>query len=110
MAITVKNCVDCGPCYPACGTSTTAGGEGVTTNYYSMGTSAGTVTITYEMYSIPDKMDVYIGATLVATTGGPVSGAGTLNFSYTPASPYLCRVVVTGPSGTAWDYTIGCPV
>ncbi|HYG67499.1 MAG TPA: hypothetical protein VD838_07555 [Anaeromyxobacteraceae bacterium] len=69
------------------------------------------MSITYEMFGVPDRLDAYYNGVLVATTGGPVSGSGTLTFEY----PALRRkknltITITGGSGTAWIYTVSCPV
>jgi hypothetical protein len=97
-----------------CGAATEAGGAGVTRTRHQMGRTSGTVTLTYQMQTIPDQLDVYdASGNLLATTGGPVSGAGVLTFAWSAPTgielPWVL-VVVTGPSGTVWSYTIGCPV
>ena len=94
-----------------CGYLTTAGGAGVTTTEHKIGRAGGIVTIDYQMYSIPDRLDCYYDGTLVATTGGPVSNGGSLSWTYGPApgGPTFCTIVVTGPSGTAWQYLLNCP-
>ncbi len=61
------------------------------------------------MYSIPDRLEVKSsdGQTLF-TTGGLVSGSDTVQVTYSGGR--MVYVTVTAPtSGTAWDYTIGCP-
>ena len=93
-----------------CGTGVGSGGAGITRKRHSLGLIPGTVTATYEMYGVPDQMDIFLDGVLVATTGGPVSGSGTLSFVYDATGQTFCTVVVTGPSGTAWNYTISCPV
>lgn len=94
-----------------CGTQTRSGGPGVTRTRHALGAQGGTVRITYDMLSIPDRLDCYFGGVLVATTGRPVSGVATLTWSYDPqpGDPSFCQVVVTGPNGTVWSYTLHCP-
>ncbi len=68
--------------------------------------------ITYDMYSIPDRLDCFYNGVLVASTGGLVSGSATLQWAYNPQSgdPPWCLVVMSAPnSGTAWVYTLNCP-
>ncbi len=80
---------------------------------HDLGTNAGNVTISYDMYSIPDRMDVRYNGSVARSTGGLVSGAGTLSFDYNPSntSNAFCIVEMIAPnSGTAWEYTINCPV
>jgi len=108
----------CAPC-PAderppkpCGQVTASGGQGVTRTRHALGLSPGLVRIAYDMYGIPDRLDCFYKGVLVASTGGLVSGTGTLQWNYAPASsdPAWCMVVMSAPnSGTAWVYTINCP-
>jgi len=94
----------------ACGAQTQSGGAGVTTTTIkTLGSTSGTVTIDYEMYSVPDQIYVSINGNVVAGTGF-VSGAGTLSFTYNASSLYYINVVVTGSSSdTQWYYTVNCP-
>ena len=97
-----------------CGVATNAGGTGITNTVHALGTSYGVVTITYNMQTIPDKLEVWFDADPAtdpptATTGGPVSGTGSISFNkFTLTS--TCYVRVTGPNGTVWGYTVNCPV
>lgn len=109
---------ECSPCVldarppKPCGTTTASGGPGTTRTRHGLGPSPGMVRIDYEMYAIPDRLDCYYQGVLVATTGGPVSNSGTLTWDFDPgpAGPQSCVVVVTGPAGTAWQYTLYCPI
>lgn len=95
-----------------CGQVTASGGQGTTRTRHGLGRTPGLVRITYEMYSIPDRLDCFYRGVLVATTGGLVSGSGELSWAYDPQStdPAWCLVRVSAPqSGTAWLYTIHCP-
>lgn len=109
----------CAPCVAdarpprPCGQVTASGGQGVTRTRHALGTRPGLVRITYDMYSISDRLDCYYQGVPVASTGGLVSGSGVLQWTYapTPDDPSWCQVVVSAPnSGTAWVYTIYCPV
>ncbi len=93
----------------ACGVATQSGGEGVTRTTHELGSTSGTFRFTYAAYSIPDQFDIYYEGTLIYTTGGPVSGFGDVMVSYGPGTSTVIEVVVTGPSGTVWDYTVYCP-
>lgn len=95
-----------------CGQVTASGGQGTTKTRHGLGPTAGLVRITYDMYSIPDRLDCFYKGVLVATTGGLVSGTGTLQWAYNPqpGDPTWCLVVMSAPnSGTAWVYTLNCP-
>ena len=64
------------------------------------------------MYGVPDKLEVFYRDTLIATTGGLVSGSDSLQFIYNPplGGPYYCTIKLSAPnSGTAWDFTAKCP-
>lgn len=99
--------------------------------YYEvdLGDSTGSVVLTYDAYSVPDRFIVdYNGSTVidtgfrgtsgtyvdldgnsvVVTVAGP--GAGTASFTKTTASPRIATVKVIAPYfGTAWQCTLGCP-
>jgi hypothetical protein len=107
---TVSRATEANPC----GQSTNAGGAGVTETVHALGDSFGVVTINYQMFTIQDQMDVWFDANPTTdpptvTTGGPVSGTGTLTFNKFSLTS-TCIVRVTGPSGTEWNYTVNCPV
>ena len=113
--LVVTACSDCPlderPPQP-CGQVTASGGQGTTKTRHGLGPTAGLVRITYDMYSIPDRLDCFYKGVLVASTGGLVSGAGTLSWAYAPqpGDPTWCMVVMSAPnSGTAWVYTLDCP-
>lgn len=57
-----------------CGQVTASGGQGTTKTRHALGPDAGTVGIIYDMFSIPDRLDGFYKGTLVASTGGLVSG------------------------------------
>ena len=93
-----------------CNTLITSGGQGTTYNIHQLGSTAGVVTINYDFYPIPDQMDVYYNGSIVATTGGLVSGAGTIAFNYPASGPTSCTIKLYAPiSGTAWKYNASCP-
>jgi hypothetical protein len=91
-----------------CGTSAAAGGPGTTAATYSMPKKAGVVTFSYESFGIPDRYVVEGGGQIFIDTG-EISGGDTLTFCK-PEGLRKVTVTVFGPaSGTAWEYTIGCP-
>jgi hypothetical protein len=94
-----------------CDETQLSGGEGVTVTTINLGQPSGTFSVSYQMYSIPDQMDIEYEGVIIYTTGGPVSGSPNPNptpVSYNGMSNFI-TVTMTGPSGTAWDFTIGCP-
>ncbi|QKE11219.1 putative tail fiber protein [Pseudomonas phage PaBG] len=86
-----------------------SGGAGVTDTFIDMGSTAGKVGIRYQMWQIPDKLDVYQEGTLVATTGGPVTGDHWLYFDYDPSRGQKIQVRVTGSGATSWSFLHTCP-
>jgi autotransporter-associated beta strand protein len=84
------------------------------------GATSGSVTVNYQMYYIPDQLDIYYGifapgnpngAILVGGTGGLVSGSGTVSVNYGPTGGFTSTFITLvmdqggGLSGTAWSYT-----
>jgi autotransporter-associated beta strand protein len=91
-----------------------SGGSAESDNIIDTGANSGTVTVNYNMYYIPDSMDIYYGikgqpgSILIATTKGKVSGTGTLSAPYGPGTSTIIDIVVDdggGLPGTAWTYT-----
>jgi hypothetical protein len=97
-----------------CGQATPSGGAGVTETVHNLGSTPGQVNVNYQMFGVPDMMEIFYDGVLVATTGGFVSNTGTLTFNYPGpggGKPARCMIRMTGSSsGTAWNYTMNCPV
>jgi hypothetical protein len=113
----------------ACGDGMVSGSEGVTTTRHQLGGTSGNVTITYDTYSVPDRIDVFLDGTQwkggTGTTISPppptsncstplpgfVGAAGTITVPVSTTNKYI-DVYVSGclGSGTAWDYTLTCPL
>lgn len=107
-----------------CGGSS-SGSVGITVNHYRLGDNSGLVTVTYDMYSIKDRIDIRYNNQWIASSGtvlgsnaiGPncsldgfVSGTHTIQFNYNPSNGRDVYIYVTGcDSGTAWDVTVDCP-
>jgi hypothetical protein len=112
-----------------CG-QTVSGSEGLTFTTLRLSDAAGTATVNYDTYTVPDRIDIYYNQTWVGGTGanpGPIppqkncsyvttgdgflGATGKLTFSYNPNISKEVTVVVSGclGSSTAWDYSIVCP-
>ncbi|ARC67399.1 hypothetical protein B14_200188 (plasmid) [Bacillus licheniformis] len=79
-----------------------------------LGKTATKITIRYDMYSIPDKLDVYYKDTLIATTKERVSGSGTLEFEYNPDLDDTTVMIIVNDNedisaGTNWSFSVSCP-
>lgn len=86
------------------------GEQGTFSFNISFGTATGNCGIIYDAYTVTDQFELWYDGEIVATTGGLVSGQGTLEFEKTTEFPTAATVVVTAPnSGTAWEISGICP-
>ncbi len=105
-----------------CNSFVQSGNDGVDIQYVKLGTESGRVIITYEMYSEPDKLEVFYEGKRVASTfeirgnrngyvgsGNSAGSTGTLIFNYKHHIEDFVKVVLTGGTGTSWRYKISCP-
>ena len=96
-----------------CNAKTISGGFGVTPTLHSVGSMSGTIQLNYEMYSIPDKLEVFYEGKLLFSTNGFVSGnkSESIVYEYNDSTKTEeIEVIVTGDNaGTAWEYTVNCP-
>ncbi len=113
-----------------CSTAHVSGSEGLTFTTVDMtGKSSGSMSITYDTYSVPDRIDVYQNGTWLTGTGtnpnstippqcdcstplpGFIGDNGTLTFSFDANKSKDITVVVSGclGGGTAWDWDMTCP-
>jgi subtilisin-like proprotein convertase family protein len=115
--------------------STATGGAGANTNYLTVSPLGGTVPITYNFYTVPDRMTVYdtTNAALFNTnsiyllldtgfTNNPAGGQGaqntipvTVNVPYPPGVTAITIIMNQdgnpyAAGGDAWVYTAGAPV
>ena len=107
----------CGPPAPQpqpCNAATQSGGAGVTTTVHELGVSGPTSFLfQWEAYGIPDQFQVYYEGNLIYDTGvvgdDINEGTGSATVTVPAGTSSTVTVVVTGPSGTAWQYTVNCP-
>lgn len=115
-----------------CGTTRVSGGQGLTSNIFRLGGKAGMVKISYDTYTVPDKIDIFQGGQWIGGTGpstqrstlrralncnvateslGYVGKKSEFIFAYNPGLGNEIEVVVSGceNGGTAWQYTFSCP-
>jgi hypothetical protein len=84
---------------------------GVTTYYYDIGKTSGSVAISYNMKDSPGSIVAYLGTTKVASTGTKVSGIGTLYFNYAYRASVGSRLkLVIESTAITWSCTVKCPV
>ena len=103
------------------------GSSGITQTEHQLSGNGGKVSISYDTYSLPDRMDVYVDGQWVAGTGStiapppplstcsnPLAGfvgkRGTFSFNVSSSSKRV-QTYVSGCTGssTAWNYELTCP-
>ncbi len=109
-----------------CENAYVSGSSGLTFTNLQLGTTSGNVSIVYDTYSAPDRIDIYQQGTWLTGTGenpnspippmcdcdsplpGFVGENSTLNFNYNPVNGRTIIVVVSGclPDGTAWEWQL----
>ncbi|MGD0087605.1 MAG: S8 family serine peptidase [Verrucomicrobiota bacterium] len=88
---------------------TFSGGSETSTNVIDTGQNSGTLSISYNFFTLPDELAVYDGGTLIFDSG-LVSGSGVFNIPYTGTSSQL--TIVMNPNGNnsgpgdAWTFTV----
>lgn len=96
-------------CIKLCDDYSESGGQTIQSFYVALDSSRGYVTLTYEMYGIPDQLELmYEGATIFST-GGLVSGSRTITRLIDGDDEFMYVKVTATNSGTAWDFTLTCP-
>ena len=120
------------PC--GAGTSYSGGISYPSTQNVTLGSGTGTVTLNYEAYGVPDRFVVEFDGSVVIDTGyvgaigyqnqlnnalialgeptAPIVGIGngTISFNKTTATTNATVKVYAPMSGTAWNFTLLCPV
>ena len=105
-----------------CNTYTKSGRDGTTKTAHSLGQNSGTVTISYNMHNVPDKLEVFYENKSICSTfdiprnvngfvgGGNAAGCcNSISFYYPATGEQYCTVIVTGGTRTDWSYALGCP-
>ncbi|NLQ06822.1 hypothetical protein FLX35_01600 [Cylindrospermopsis raciborskii LB2897] len=85
-----------------------SGGFGVTEKYYNISSPGGTFELNYEMYSAPDRAEIFVNNVLQNQTSGFVSGSGSLNLnSIQLKAGDQIKVTITGNVPTTlWNYNV----
>jgi len=93
------------------------GGPAAVTNFYDVGTTAGSIPLSYEMFPIPDQMTIYYSTNQTPAnliTNFFTSGAGQFNVTFPPpgvppTSTFITIVMnqTNHPPATRWLYTFG---
>ena len=79
------------------------------TNVIDVAMTAGTLTIDYEFYSLPDQMTVYYQGALLFDSG-MITGPGQVTLDYGPGTSTQIVIVMNEfgnpEAGTLWEYTV----
>lgn len=115
-----------------CGKTKVSGGQGLTSNLFKLPDTSGKIKISYETYTVKDKIDVFQNGVWIGGTGsfteratlrralncsvatealGYVGKKSEFLFDYNPALGKEIEVVVSGCElgGTKWEYEFSCP-
>ncbi len=99
-----------------CNASAQSGHDGVTVTRHELGRSGPlSFQLTYNTYSVPDRITVFYQGQRVAGTGWVGdenyvgNGQGSLGVSVPPGVDTFVDVQVEGGNQTDWDYTVNCP-
>lgn len=100
------------PPLATCSQVQNAGGDQADTRTVPLGATSGSFSFAYQMYTIKDRIRIlYDGGTLFDT--GCVSGSATKLIPFSGLASFVTVQVepnCTGTtSGTAWNYSVGCP-
>jgi hypothetical protein len=95
-----------------CGVTTVAGGDVPETHVVDLGRASGTFDFSYDTFIQQDRIIVtYQGTTLLDT--GCVGAAATQTLTYAGTATTVTVQVnpnCAGGTGTAWQFTVGCPI
>lgn len=84
-----------------------SGGPAENHRTFSFPAAAGTLVISYNMYSVPDSMTVTANGVQINSTFGRVQGSSTIRIPIRGAtSATIAMNLGDGLAGTAWDYTV----
>ena len=100
-----------GPGVGTCGVQQVAGGDTADQRLIEMGVKSGSFDFSYQTFSQQDRIIVRYGSDVLFDTGC-VGAANTVNLNYSGSSTKIEVEVIpncAGGSGTAWNYTVGCP-
>lgn len=102
---------DLGQCFALCSDGyTQSGGQSTQTFVVALDRSEGELTLTYQMYRIPDQLDLIYEGNTIFTTGGLVSGSQTITRNIDGDAEEILVKITAPNSGTAWNFQLECPV
>lgn len=102
----------CNLCEVQCPTTQVSGGQGFTSFTVDLKKKTGTFPVSYDMYTIPDGLNVFYEGKNIYSTEGLVSGKGgkAVTYGSNTTSSTSVTVEVNAPlDDTAWELAVGCP-
>ena len=98
-------------CFALCSDGfTQSGGQQTTTYVVALDRSSGDITLVYEMYSVPDQLELIYEGDVIFTTGGLVSGSRTVTETIDGEEKSVLVRITAPEESTVWDFSISCPV
>jgi hypothetical protein len=96
-----------------CPSTQQSGGQGQFTFLIDVQRTQGMFDLFYDMYAIPDALEVVYEGTVVFSTNGLVSGSATVSVSYGSAASTstIISLNLSAPEdGTAWEIFVPCAI
>ena len=111
----------------ACGDGHVEGSSGITYTRHAVDGKSGSIKISYDTYSLPDRIDVYLDGKWITGTGSSTTPPPPLSYCNNPGSGFVGKygtftvpvtadsknidIYVSGCLGnsTAWYYDLTCP-
>jgi hypothetical protein len=96
-----------------CPSTQQSGGQGQFTYMIDVKKTQGTFDVTYNMYEIPDALEIVYEGNVVFTTNGLVKGAATVSVTYgsaTSTSTIVTLNLSAPDSLTRWDIFVPCAI
>jgi hypothetical protein len=87
-----------------------SGGVGTTTATIDMKQKSGTFRLAYEMYPIPDEIELFYQGESIYWSGGLVSGYHEADVTFNGRSQLVLARITAPFSGTAWEFSVSCPI
>ena len=98
-----------GECFVLCDDFAQSGGRQETTYVVALDRTSGELTLTYEMFRIPDQLELIYEGNVIFSTGGLVSGRRTITRTIDGDSDTLAVKITAPRSGTGWNFQLTCP-
>ena len=75
------------------------------TNIFSTGQTSGSITVSYQMFDLPDELRIYHEGSLIYDSGWVTGAGGPTNITYGPGTATNLTMVLTN-THDQWNYTV----